>query len=476
MTDSTYVSVCYMGREDMLGYSDYEPLGVRKILVKDTDSQRDIEEMFKRETGFTAYQLKYRGNKLCDAAKLWDYIPDLAEDLAPRFVLYSNTIPEIFIKSVKSRSCAVAYDASDTVAVLQQKVFSETDVPVGHQLLSCDGVDLTDSSRTLISYSITAGCTLTLLRIRQLKISYTPGISTIEYSIDHEPTDTIKHVKEQIQQIQQQHRMPQAEQQLAYDGVELDDDERTLSSYGIAADASIVLTRRRSSRPTVGECTIYIKTLTGKSMTLSVTLQSTVLAVKQQIQDTEGELIVMHDAHCCCYYYYCSCYWLLAALNLHDNFCAVYYCNALLQASSRQAANTSLCRLEEARTLADYYVNAEDSIHLILRLRGGGITGGQPFADVSNADALEVLSDDDSAPVWREYCIGLNIEGVCTNGLCAAHRQQVICMQHITSYVLGSACECPQCGAPAQPVTCGFAGCFWRFDGRKVEGQDEQSG
>eukprot|EP00953_Heterococcus_sp_UTEX-ZZ885_P038522 19769-Heterococcus_DN1.PRE.3 len=109
------------------------------------------------------------------------------------------------------------------------------------------------------------------------------------------------------------------------------------------------------------------------------------------------------------------------------------------------------CQLEETRTLADYSIDAEDSVYLILRLRGGGIAGGQAFADVSNAGALEVLSDDDSAPVWREYSRGLNIEGVCTNSRCAAHEQQVICQQHITSYVLGSACECPQCCAPVQP-------------------------
>jgi hypothetical protein len=132
MADSTYVSVWHMGAENKHCRSGYEPLGVRKLLIRGTDSQDDVMGAFKRETGLTAYQLKYRGNKLCAATKLWDYIPDLVEDLAPRFVLYSNTIPEIFITSAKSRSCAVAYNASDTVAVLQQKVFSETDVPVGH--------------------------------------------------------------------------------------------------------------------------------------------------------------------------------------------------------------------------------------------------------------------------------------------------------------------------------------------------------
>jgi Ubiquitin family len=286
---STYVSVWHMGKENAYP-GKYDPLGVRKVLVNSTDSQQDVREAFKRETGLTVHQLKYRGNALRHDTKLRDYIPDLVEDQAPCFVLFSNNTPEIFIKG--RWNLAVTYQASDTVAALHQKVCSQTGVPSAHQMLSYNGTDLEDSSRKLSRYSITAGCTLTLQRIRQLNISYTLLSRAAAYSIDHEPSDTIKQVKEKIQQ---ECHVPHIKQQLTFDGTELADDERTLSSCGIAVGATVVLSRRRSAAA-VGQCSLYVKTLTGKTITLSVNLQNTVEDIKNKIQDCEGESTLIDSA------------------------------------------------------------------------------------------------------------------------------------------------------------------------------------
>ena len=215
-----------------------------------------------------------------------------------RMVIDQGKNTQIFVGLPNRDSMSIWVNTDMTVEQLKELVAERGDIPAELQELYFARQPL-DNERTLRSYTIENNHMLHVDVIQppmlKLSVRFPDGS---EQDLEETANQTIAAVK---REIEAKYSIPQSQQQLFFQGIELDNPSQLRQcgvSDGSVLDLSSSRPRASTAEGNGGEMHLFVKTLTGKTVTIVIRSSDTILDVKKAIMEKEGVALAFQCLIC----------------------------------------------------------------------------------------------------------------------------------------------------------------------------------